>query len=100
MSDYSFWKHKMDFYLDSDPIRLWDMILDGWNPPIKIVEGIEVPKKRSESPQVEKEENHKNKKAMSVLIASMSREKGGKIQHYISAKEMWETLENHYQGNI
>ena len=35
-----------------------------------------------------------------VFIASMSREKGGKIQHCISAKEMWETLKNHYEGNI
>ena len=37
---------------------------------------------------------------MLVLIASMSREEGGKIQYYISAKEIWETLENHYEGNI
>ena len=64
---------------------------------MKIVECIEVPKKRSEWSQVEKEESHKNKKALSVL---MSRKEGRKIQHYISAKEMWETLENHYEGNI
>ena len=67
---------------------------------MKIVEGIQVPKKRSEWSQVEKEENYKNKRAMSVLINSMSREERGKIQHCISAKEMWETLENHYEGNI
>ena len=47
-SDYPFLKYKMELYLDSDPIRLGDIILDGWNPPMKIVEGIEVPKERSE----------------------------------------------------
>ena len=46
------------------------------------------------------EENHKNKKAMITLISSMSREEGGKFQHCILAKKMWETLENHYEGNV
>ena len=30
----------------------------------------------------------------------MSREEGGKLQYYTSTKEMWQTLENHYEGNI
>ena len=30
----------------------------------------------------------------------MAREKSVKFQCCISAKEMWETLKNHYQGNI
>ena len=30
----------------------------------------------------------------------MSREEGGKFQHCTSAKEMWQTLKNHYKGNI
>ena len=30
----------------------------------------------------------------------MSREEGGNLQHCISAKEIWQTLENHYEGNI
>ena len=30
----------------------------------------------------------------------MSREEGGKLQHYTSAKEMWQTLENDYKSNI
>ena len=37
---------------------------------------------------------------MITLVSSMTREEGGKLQHCISAKEMWETLENHYEGNI
>ena len=76
----------MEFYLDSDPIRLWDVILDRWNSPMKIVEGIQILKERKEWSQKKKEENYKYKRAMPILIASMSREEGGKIQHCISAK--------------
>ena len=55
---------------------------------------------RAKWSQTQKEDNYKNNKAMTILLASMSREEGGKVQHYISAKEVWETLENHYEGNI
>ena len=30
----------------------------------------------------------------------MSREEGVKLQHCSSAKKMWQTLENYYEGNI
>ena len=37
---------------------------------------------------------------MITLVSSISREEGGKLQHCTSAKEMWQTLENHYEGNV
>ena len=37
---------------------------------------------------------------MITLVSFMSREEGGKLQHCISTKEMWVTLENHYERNI
>ena len=37
---------------------------------------------------------------MTLLLASISREEGGKVHHCVSIKEIWETLENHYEGNI
>ena len=49
---------------------------------------------------IQQEANHKNKKAIITLVSSMSREEGGKLQHYTSAKEMWQTLKNHYKGNV
>ena len=52
-----------------------------------MVDGIQVSKKRNKRSQKEKEENHKNKRAMLVLIATILRE-GGKLKHYILAKEM------------
>ena len=37
---------------------------------------------------------------MITLVSSMIRDEGVKLQHYTSAKDMWQTLENHYKGNI
>ena len=37
---------------------------------------------------------------MITLLSSMSREECGKVQYFQFAKEVWETLENHYDGNI
>ena len=47
-----------------------------------------------------KKETTKIKKAMITLVSFMSREEGGKLQYCTSANEMWQTLENHYEGNI
>ena len=37
---------------------------------------------------------------MITLVSSISRKEGGKLPHCTSAKKMWETLENHYEGNV
>lgn len=38
------------------------MVVDGWNPPMKMVESIQVLKEKKKWTQEKKEENHKNKK--------------------------------------
>ena len=40
-SDYPHWKFKMELYLDCDSIKLWDIVLKGWEPPKPIVNGVE-----------------------------------------------------------
>ena len=37
---------------------------------------------------------------MTILLVSMSRDEGSKVQHCQSVKEIWETLENHYERNV
>ena len=37
---------------------------------------------------------------MITLVSSMTRDEGVKLQHCSSAKEMLQTLENHYEGNV
>ena len=98
--DYPHWKLKMELYLDCDSIKLWNIIRKGWEPPKATVNGIETVVERDEWSTIQQEGNHKNKRAMITLVSSMTREEGVKLQHYSSAKEMWQTLENHYEGNV
>ena len=37
---------------------------------------------------------------MITLVSSITREEWGNLEYCISTKEMWETLENHYEGNV
>ena len=90
----------MELYLDCDSIKLWDFVRKGWDPSKATVNGVETEIDRDNWNAIQQKANHKNNKAMITLVSSMSREEGGKLQHCISAKEIWETLENHYEGNI
>ena len=99
-SDYPYWTFKMELYLDCDSIKLWDIVRKGCEPHKAIVNGIKTIIKRDYWSAIHQEGNHKNKKAMITIVSSMSREEGVKLQHYSSAKEMWQTLENHYEGNV
>ena len=91
---------KMELYLDYDSIKLWDIIRKGWEPPKAKKDGVTTKILRDDWNSIQQEGNHKNKKAMISLVSSISREEGGKLQHCISVKKMWQTLENHYEGNI
>ena len=68
----------MELYLDSDPIRLWNVVLKGQKPPKATINGVQTTLIRSQWNNDQKEENYKNKKAMTILLASMSREEGDK----------------------
>ena len=87
----------MELYLDCDSIKLWDIFRKGLEPPKVIVNGIETEIDKDNWNAIQQEGNHKNKKAMITLVSSMLREEGGKLQHCTSSKEMWQTLENHYE---
>ena len=90
----------MELYLDCDSIKLWDIVRKGQEPPKATINGIETEVERDNWNAIQQEGNHKNKKAMITLVSSMSREEGGKLQYCTSAKEIWQTLENHYERNI
>ena len=90
----------MKLYLDCDSIKLWDIVRKGWEPPKATINGIETEVNKDNWSAIQQEGNHKNKKAMITLVLSMSRKEGDKLQHCTSAKEMWQTLENHYEKNV
>ena len=58
----------MELYLDSDPIRLWDVVLQGWSPPTIMVENAQVLMDRDKRNQSDKEDKYKNKKMVWVRM--------------------------------
>ena len=90
----------MELYLDYDSIKLWDIVQKSWEPSKGMVNGIKANIDRDNWNAIQQKGNHKNKKVVITLVLSMSREEGGKLQHCTSSKKIWQTLENHYEGNI
>ena len=41
-SDYPHQKFKMEFYLDCDSIKLWDIVQKGWELPKATINGVEI----------------------------------------------------------
>ena len=99
-SDYPHWKFKMELYLDCDSIKLWDIVRKGWEPLKATINGIETEVDRDNWSAIQQEGNHKKKRAMITLVSSMTGDEGVKLQHCSSAKEIWQTLQNHYEGNV
>ena len=69
----------MELYLDCDSVKLWDIVLKGWEPLKAIIYGVVTDLSRNQWNNDQKEENHQNKKVMITLVSSMSREEGGKL---------------------
>ena len=71
-----------------------------WEPPKATIDGIETKVDRDNWSAIQQEGNHKNRKAMITIVSSLSKEEGGKLLYCTSVKQMWQTLENHYEGNV
>ncbi|XP_050238234.1 uncharacterized protein LOC126687721 [Mercurialis annua] len=96
-TDYAYWKQKMEKYLDSENVNLWECIRKPWVCPTNLVDGVDVNKSRDSWTILEEIAYLKNNKCMSTLYHALSREEGGKILHCKIAKEIWVTLENHHE---
>ncbi len=78
-SDYTDWKLRMEFYLDSEGVELWDVIL-------KEFEYQHTP--RDQWDEACKKHNYRNKKAMTILLGSMEREEKRIVSHCVTAHSM------------
>ena len=63
-------------------------MLDGWEPPKATLDNVEILIDRTQWTQDQNEANYKNKKAITILLALMSREEEGKVQHCQSVKQV------------
>ncbi|XP_050238210.1 uncharacterized protein LOC126687697 [Mercurialis annua] len=94
-SNYKVWKYMMENYLDMQGVDLWSVFLRGWTPPCDKNGAL---LKRQDWSIEQVKENGMNRKAITTLLSSISREEQGRIQHLNCAKQMWETLESYYEG--
>ncbi|XP_050229109.1 uncharacterized protein LOC126678250 [Mercurialis annua] len=94
-SNYKVWKYVMENYLDMQGVDLWSVFLRGWTPPCDKNGAL---LKRQDWSIEQVKENGMNRKAITTLFSSISREEQGRIQHLNCAKQMWETLESYYEG--
>ena len=92
-TDYAYWRNKMEIFLDSEGVNLWDIIEEGWNPPTKKDnEGNEVAIPRKQWSDEQSKTNLRNRKAITILYCGLSREEYNGIEYLRSAKEIWECL--------
>ena len=62
-SDYLYWKLRMQCYLDSDQIDVWDQILVEWTPPTTTVGEVITTLERKDWVDAHKKNNGKNHRA-------------------------------------
>ena len=94
-TNYPLWKHKMEFYIDSDQVNLWTVVLNSWTSLIKNVDEAHMPKPRNEWSKEEIEANGKNRRAITVFLSSISKEECSRVQRCDTTKEVWEALMNY-----
>jgi hypothetical protein len=89
--DYSVWSDKMRHHLTSFHKSIWDIN----------EYGVQVPKKGDKDYDEEevKQIQHFNSQAITILLASLSREEYNKVQGLKSAKEIWDVLKTAHEGD-
>ena len=68
-TDYAYWRNKMEMFLDSEGVNLWDIIEECWSPPTKKDnEGNEVTIPRKQWSDEQSKANLRNRKAITSSI--------------------------------
>ena len=74
-TDYTYWRNKIEMFLDNEGVNLWDIIEEGWSPPTKKNnEGNEAVILRKEWSNEQSKANLRNRKAITILYCGLSRE--------------------------
>ena len=97
-SDYPYLKLRMQYYMDSDQIDVWDQVLTKWTPPTATVGEPITTLERKDWVDAHRKNNGKNHKAMSILHSSLSREECARVLHCSTASDIWTTLANYHEG--
>jgi hypothetical protein len=89
--DYCLWSDKMRHHLTSLHASIWDIVEFGAQEPSVGDEGYD----SDEVAQI----RHFNSQAITILLASLSREEYNKVQGLKSAKDIWDVLKTTHEGD-
>jgi hypothetical protein len=93
-TNYTHWKYLMEIHLQCIDLDLWEIIINGPNIPLKKNEKNEdVPKERSEYTKDDKAQISQNKKALSILLCSLSAHEHSRVIGCKEARDVWKKLE-------
>jgi hypothetical protein len=85
---YAFWSIRMKAYIQAHGFKFWQSIVDGYTTPA-------VPP--TSDKKVKLSDN--NSKAINALLNSLSDTIFTKVSHCKSAKDIWDKLQNIYEGD-
>ena len=85
---YAFWTIRMKTYIQAQGFEIWQSIVDGYTAPI-------VPPTNEKAVKL----GQNNSKAKNALLNGLSEMVFTKVAHYKLTKEIWEKLQNIYEGD-
>ena len=95
---YSWWKARMEVFIQAEDYELWNIITDGPEyPTYKDAENNDVPKEKSEYNEADYKMLEKNAKAKFILICGLGPDEYNRISNCTTAKQIWDTLMNAHE---
>jgi hypothetical protein len=85
---YAFWSIRMKTYIQEQRFQVWQSIVDGYTSPA-------VPPTNDKAVKL----GENNSKAINALLNGLSDTVFTKVAHCKSAKEIWDKLQNIYEGD-
>ncbi|GAV84006.1 DUF4219 domain-containing protein [Cephalotus follicularis] len=92
-NNYSFWKTRINIFLQSLDYQLWNTIVNGPMMPTRTVEGVVSLKPKDEFNDNDFRILQLNSKAKHVLFCAIGPNEFNRISSCDSAKQMWDLLE-------
>jgi len=96
---YSWWKNRMENYIQAEDYELWMLIKNGQLIPTKVIEdGTEVHKQPDEFDEEDFEKMEKNAKAKKLLYFGLGPDEYARISECESATDIWDALQVAQEG--
>ena len=89
--NYAFWSTRMNLFLQAQGLEVWKIVKTNFTLP----EGVDEP-----IDPTERRKYVHNSKAMSAILGGITKADFVKVRHCISAKEIWDKLNNIYEGDV